>query len=543
MTPWRRRAFTISSVIAVGVVFALAYGDPFGTKNQLTYLLDGLVRVYPELYRNDWFVTQNHHYHVAFGYLTAPLFALDPEGAVAFGIAQLIATVATFAAIYGLVAAATSRARLIIFLGLVGLLALGGNHAIGGAYLFAGYLQPSSLATIGWLIAMNAWVRNRVLIAGVALALAGVVHLNYAVLAIAVFGLAELAAHRRFAWRRMIPLLGPSLAVVVVFIPILIASGKTTHGKLAMDVLVQFEFPNHFKPSRLRLELLSLVGWQLIAVALRPADRPDPPSRLSWFALVTTSAVIVAVVLVQIGPLLPLTRLFVWRIVPFGILAAQLQLFAGVHAIVRRERALPRGWQVVPLVAGAVLVVCNAYTRPREPYPEVITCVMLAAVLVIAIRRELVAAIACAALFVFALWTPRARIAGPVLFRSAEGGVTKWARTASPRDAVFLIPPYYGDFRLLGRRAVVIDDKSPPMYLDELVAWYQRLCGAVDATKLDSLGDGWSRWNTLSPARLTAVAERFHADYIVLDKAQNVSRMTAPIAYEDGDVVVYVLAR
>jgi hypothetical protein len=310
-----------------------------------------------------------------------------------------------------------------------------------------------------------------------------------------------------------------------------------------MDVLVQFEFPNHFKPSRIRLELLSLVGWQLIAIALRPADRPDAPSRLSWYALVTTSAVIFAVVLVQIGPLLPLTRLFVWRIVPFGILAAQIQMFVGVHQIVRRERALQRGWQVVPLLAGAALVVFNAYTRPREPFPEVITCVMVAAALVIAIRRELVAAACCVALCAFSLWTPRALIAHPALFRSAEAGVTRWARTASPRDAIFLIPPYYGDFRLMGRRAVVVDDKSPPMYLDELVDWYQRLCAAVDATKLDSLGDEWNRWNTLSPERLIAVAAQFHADYIVLDKAQNVSRLTVPIAYEDGDSVVYVLAR
>jgi hypothetical protein len=107
---------------------------------------------------------------------------------------------------------------------------------------------------------------------------------------------------------------------------------------------------------------------------------------------------------------------------------------------------------------------------------------------------------------------------------------------------VFLIPPYYGDFRLLGRRAVVVDDKSPPMYLDELVAWYQRLCAAVDATKLASLGDEWQRWNALSPERLLVVAARFHANYVVLDKAQNVSRLTAPIAYEDGDTVVYALS-
>ena len=512
-----RKALVITCVIAVGVVFALAYGNVFGTRNQLTYLLDGLVRAQPDLYHNDWFVTQNHHYHVAFAYLTAPLFALDPDGAVAFGIAQLVAMVATFAAVYGLVAAATERGRLIVFVGIVGLLALGGDHALGGTYLYAGYLQPSALATIGWLIAINAWVRDRLLIAGIALALGGVFHLNYA-------------------------LLGPSLLVLIVFLPMLVASSKTSNGKLAMDVLVQFEFPGHFKPSRVRLELFSLIGWQLIAMSvITVSDRSR--DRLTWFALVTTTTVIVAAVIVQIGPLLSVTRLFAWRIAPFGILAAQIQLFVATREIARRERPRPRGWQLVVLVIGAALVVYNAFTRPREPYPEVVTCLMLATAIAIAVRRELIANVVCGALCAFALWSERDHVVAPVLFESSEPGVTKWARSETSPDAVFLIPPYYGDFRLLSRRAIVIDDKSPPMYLDELVTWYQRLCSAVDAKTLDSLGDGWERWNKLSPERLLAVAGHFHATYVVLDKAQNLSRLAAPIAYEDELDVVYAIGR
>jgi hypothetical protein len=79
------------------------------------------------------------------------------------------------------------------------------------------------------------------------------------------------------------------------------------------------------------------------------------------------------------------------------------------------------------------------------------------------------------------------------------------------------------------------------MYLDELVEWYQRLCSAVDANKLGSLGDGWRRWNTLTPERLLAIADRFRASFIVLDKAQNTARLRAPIAYEDGFNVVYAV--
>lgn len=42
--------------------------------------------------------------------------------------------------------------------------------------------------------------------------------------------------------------------------------------------------------------------------------------------------------------------------------------------------------------------------------------------------------------------------------------------------------------------------------------------------------------------RLVAIADRFQASYIVLDKAQNTSRLGAQIAYEDGFNVVYALA-
>ncbi|HSD86532.1 MAG TPA: DUF6798 domain-containing protein, partial [Kofleriaceae bacterium] len=359
---------------------------------------------------------------------------------------------------------------------------------------------------------------------------------------IGVFGLSELAT-RRPDVRRMAALLGPSLVVVAVFLPTLLASSRTSHDKLALDVLVQFVFPNHFKPSRLRIELLSLVGWHLIALAFRPTERDEPAaSRLFWFGMVVMGSVIVAVVLVQIPPLLPLTRLFAWRIAPFGVLAAQILLFVGVRAIARGERSLPRGWQLVGLVLGAALVVYNAFTRPREPFPEIITCVMLVCAATIALRREWIASITCAALCAFALWWGRVNLTAPVMFEISETGVTRWARTESPRDAVFLTPPYYGDFRLLARRAVIVDDKSPPMYLDELVAWYQRFCSSVNAQKLTSLEDGWRRWDALSADQLVAIARRFHADHVVLDKGRSAARLDAPVAYEDSGNVVYIVA-
>jgi hypothetical protein len=233
--------------------------------------------------------------------------------------------------------------------------------------------------------------------------------------------------------------------------------------------------------------------------------------------------------------------LFVWRIAPFGQLAAQLLLVVGVYEIARGDVPRPRGWPLVVLLVGATLIVYNAFHRPREVYPTVIACALAGCVAAVALRRELIVRALCVVSCVAALWIGRAGIESPILFRSFEADVTKWARTMTPVDAVFLVAPYHDDFRLHARRAVVIDTKSPPMYLDELVEWYRRLCTVVDVPKLDRVGDAWTRWDALPADRMLAIARAFHADFIVLVKARTATRIAAPVAYEDHADVVYAV--
>lgn len=536
-----KRTIVGACVIALGAALALAYGSPYGANNQVTYLLDPLARAFPELFHRDWFVTDMHHYHVAFGYLGEPLYRLDPDGAVAFGLAQLVTMVATFAAIYGVVMTVTERARLAIFAGLVGVLVLGGGRSLGGSYLFAGYLQPSSFATLAWLVAMIAWLRERRFAAGIALAIGAVFHLNYAVLGIGVFGLAELCT--RTTIKRLAMVVGPSIGVMLVFLPIMIASSHTSDAKHALFVLVRFAFSIHFWPRRVGWEVWALVGWIAIAWAMRPRVPNRARGRLWWFALCSLGCCFAALALAAIPPLLTITRLFVWRIAPFGQCAAILLLVLGVIDIARGDAPRPRGWPLAVLIIGAALIVYNAFERPREHYAEVITCTMAIAAIAIVARRELVVYVACTAACLAALWPERATIASPILFTDPSSSVEIWARTQTPVDALFLVPPYANDFRLLARRAIVVDTKSPPMYLDELVEWYDRLRSVVDAPKLDKIGDVWSRWDALPADRLLSIAHSFHADYLVVSKQRSTARLTvgATLAYEDGSDLVYAI--
>ena len=181
---------------ALAVLLTLAFTVPFGAVNQATYLLDPLHRALPELFRRDWFVSETPPYQPAFGWLVQWLFRIDPEGPVALIATHLAITIATFAALAWLVTAVSSAWQT---LAIVAAAAVTLGISMGGSYLLAGYFQPSSLATLGWIIAMAALVRRRYLIAGLALALGGITHVNFLVLGIGLFPLVALPC--RATWQ------------------------------------------------------------------------------------------------------------------------------------------------------------------------------------------------------------------------------------------------------------------------------------------------------------------------------------------------------
>src|SRR5439155_233795 len=120
-------------------------------------------------------------------------------------------------------------------------LTINGDRSMAGSYLWGGYLQPSLLATAGWLIALAAYVRGRVLIAGLALAVSGLVHANFLVLGIGMFALAELIAGGGRPSRRLIWLLAPQLVALAILSPDLVTSAHG--GKLALWILERFHAP------------------------------------------------------------------------------------------------------------------------------------------------------------------------------------------------------------------------------------------------------------------------------------------------------------
>ncbi len=91
-------------------------------------------------------------------------------------------------------------------------------------------------------------------------------------------------------------------------------------------------------------------------------------------------------------------------------------------------------------------------------------------------------------------------------------------------------------FRLVARRAVVVDTKSPPLRPDLLVAWYQRLCAVVQVDSAKTHEWIEQHWETLPPDQLFAIARSFGADYIVVAAT---TKLPAPAAFANEDYAAY----
>lgn len=531
----RGSAATWLIVAAIAAALSVAFAAPYGILNQATYLLDPLHRAMPELLRRDWFVTEAPPYLPTFGWLAQWLYVLDPEGPVAMLAASFAVTFATYAALYWLIAALSPGWRGFAIVASFVTVTMG--RAMGGSYLLAGYFQPSSLATLGWILAMAALVRGRYRTCGIALAAAGAMHVNFLVLGIGLFTLGALA-RRDARLRDLAGLVVPQLIVLAWFVPDLLASSRSSD--LALWVLVHFHAPGHYLGRRLISWVPGLIGWQIAGfAALPPSGEASPAVRALWrFSLISCAVAVGAAFIVHASAFESLTRVFWSRIAPFGQLACQVLVAA---ALVRQGSAPVRsiGRRAWLVAAFALALLLNARFLHTSHLATGLEIAGVAAVFAVPPRfagRVATALAVCA--LAAALWvSPRG--AGMTTVPAAGPGelaLYRWVREATPIDALFVAPPSLSLFRLLARRAIIADTKSPPLQPALMVAWYRRLCAMVERDQVASHEEVERLWDQLSPDQLVRVARSFHADFIVVGAGRPLPG--APV-YANAEYAVY----
>ena len=102
----------------------------------------------------------------------------------------------------------------------------------------------------------------------------------------------------------------------------------------------------------------------------------------------------------------------------------------------------------------------------------------------------------------------------------AEGDeVTKFVRQSTPEDSVFLTPPDWGQFRLLARRAIVVDYEAFPFSDLAIAEWYDRLiaCYGYPAKRgLAMVDELKENFRHIDDHTLRTLQQSYHIDYAVL---------------------------
>jgi hypothetical protein len=185
-------------------------------------------------------------------------------------------------------------------------------------------------------------------------------------------------------------------------------------------------------------------------------------------------------------------------------LAAQLlAAIAGIRAALRGRLAEAFGW----LAAAFAFPVQDVFTRPW-PWPHVLVVAGLAGLMAglvwLATRPAFgwaPALVAAAAFFVIPGWGGVMNY--PRLHTPELAQLTAWARTATPRDAVFALPDagkntYPGIFRAEALRAVYVDWKGggqvnflPRFAAEWWFRWQRTMALPVDLAEYNAVGIGY----------------------------------------------------
>jgi len=97
--------------------------------------------------------------------------------------------------------------------------------------------------------------------------------------------------------------------------------------------------------------------------------------------------------------------------------------------------------------------------------------------------------------------------------------ISKFARENTPDNSVFLTPPNWGQFRLIARRAIVVDFKAFLFSDTEMLEWYKRITscyGKPTNTGFSMIPELEANYKEISDEKLLFLKGKYDIDYAVL---------------------------
>ncbi len=521
----------------------VAAGYQFGRGNHHVYLLDAFRRNDPTLFANDWYVTQTLQYHGVFNRVAEGLIDL---GMLQAGFFAFFLALVAFLHVgwYWLVRQLGGNSAVYLLSAVIFHIFAAGT--VPGLYHFLqdGSFLPSNVAAVAMLWAIVLWNARFPVLCGLLLGLAGLWHLNYAVVSVGLWvvlvgcyaflpGQMPIFRGRpgsatppptslgRLADRRLV--LGTLLATVPSLVNIALAlqvklanTGTMPHAEF-VNLYARLRHGHHYDPLALPtvlwvIFLLPLPTTWLAWYISRPAGthvfaRREAAKVFLYFGvLLAVSFVFAGVWFVSEA----LIQMSMWR---FAVFVKLLSCIATAWLLLAWRPWLRRA-TLAGLAVLAVVVTVGAATlhMPRagpfipEAASDYVTRIRPAIWLGVALltasalwlnlaprlarrrqRRLAFGGVAAVGLFLAAFATNPEGMTTPPPNSPEMIALGDFARDNTPRDALFLTPPDDASFRLLARRATVITFKSVPQLNGELPAWRDRLQDVLGLSDLMQL--------------------------------------------------------
>ncbi|HSE69073.1 MAG TPA: DUF6798 domain-containing protein [Gemmatimonadales bacterium] len=540
----------ILALLVAGADFGLNYG----INNQNVYLLAGLRALRPDLLSHDWLASQTYLIHPVFSALIPMLARIGPLPLLTVLLNVLIVSgsLLAFRTVFrGFDARSATAATLLLATAFVAQR----TRSVGVTYLFNNFLQPSSFAVCGMLLAIVCFLHGRYLVSGILLALGAAFHDSYLVLGIMVFGLVHLTLGKEGLIRRGLMQLLPAGLVLLKELPVLLTVAKDPQREASFYIFEQIRAPHHHYPLSFLGDYLHYIAWMLLALAAAsaPEARQNPILRRLWrLQVVLVGLLAVSTLLTTVVFIPQVSMLFLTRTAPFSVLLSEVVV---IHAILAKFTGRPaelaahwppwRNWLwgvglSLPLVRAALhqptaddlvlplllLVGTLVYLGWRRSAQSVtpsdtagnrfagwLAGLVLAAFLVVSLSQSTL---------IHGLGTP------------AERELYAWARTTDPAS-VFVIPPDMEDFRLQSERAIVVDWKASPVLASEILEWYRRIGRISGDSAVGGLDQAIGGYAKLTPAALASLSRDYGANYAVFRTPR---ADTSGVVYRNHDFVV-----
>ena len=539
------RSLVTLSVGFMALLFLLEIGIRNGELNQVFYLLRGIHDADPSLLARDWYTVSSMQYH---GWWNVVISLLVRENLLVVGltVGTIIVSVTFTLGVYAALKALYSEPLLPCA---VALALFGGlfTRGLGDWDLLAASIEPFSIsgAVLVCGLACLAW--RKPLGAGVCLGLSALLHPHFAVLLVAVLLVSAvplvLTEGPRYFAMLVIPfalLAAPTLWRVYFF-----ASAPGGHEA---DLILRLVDPQHRTPWRVALKpfllFFSALSLGTAGVAIR---RPRFQSGL--FVVLASALVIVlgSLFACSMGISETLQQALPWRLSTILILAGLAAGSAGLsHGFLRESRAHPaRFWWMMAYASLALMAVCGTF-RMRWTVLVVAGVPFLAGWVnkVRYFNAKVVSVVAPLAVSLIAMGPVAVRELGkshldirPV--ESVRSPVYTWARSETPADTLWVVPPDWKDFRLNAKRAIVVDWSATPAYAADVVEWQRRMRDITGLTEMRTADQVDAAYREMNCDRVTHLQQTYGIDYVAADVSAQLP--CAIQVYADGAFGVWKL--